>query len=83
MINADLLAILCCPESQQELRAADGALVQNLNARIAKDLVKNRAGQLVKEAVDEGLIRSDKRFLYPIRRNLPVLLVDEAIPLAE
>jgi uncharacterized protein YbaR (Trm112 family) len=28
------------------------------------------------------LIRADGKILYPIRRNIPVMLVDEGIPLA-
>jgi uncharacterized protein YbaR (Trm112 family) len=35
----------------------------------------------VKEAIDGGLIRADGKLLYPIRRNIPVMLVDEGIPL--
>ena len=45
--------------------------------------MKNRVGQPVKEKIDGGLVREDKKFLYPIRGNIPVMLVDEAIPLAE
>jgi len=28
-------------------------------------------------------VRDDKKFLYPIRDNIPIMLIDEAIPLAE
>jgi uncharacterized protein YbaR (Trm112 family) len=35
----------------------------------------------VQEKLDAGFIRADGKFLYPIRRNIPVMLVDEAIPL--
>jgi len=41
-----------------------------------------RGGQPVKEKLDAGLVRADGRFLYPIRSDIPVMLVDEAIPLA-
>jgi uncharacterized protein YbaR (Trm112 family) len=34
----------------------------------------------VKEKIDEGLVRADGKFLYPIRRTIPILLVDEALP---
>ncbi len=81
MINAGLLEILCCPETHQEVKPADAELVKKLNARITSTGLKNRAGQLVKEPLDEGLMRADGRFLYPIRNNLPVMLIDEAIPL--
>lgn len=82
MIAPDLLEILCCPETHQDLRLAEPAVIDTLNAQITADNLKNRAGQPVQEKLDAGLIRSDGRFLYPVRRGIPVLLVDEAIPLA-
>lgn len=81
MIDSDLLKILCCPETYQELRLAPAADVEKLNARIAARALKNRAGQPVQEKIDGGLIRADGKFLYPIRRDIPVMLVDEGIPL--
>jgi uncharacterized protein YbaR (Trm112 family) len=81
-IAADLLSILCCPETHQALELADPALVESLNARIAAGEILNRSGQRVSAKLDAALIRHDRNFLYPIRDDIPVLLVDEAIPLA-
>ena len=81
MIDAELLKILCCPETHQELRVADSALVEKLNQQADAGTLKNRAGQPVKEKLDGGLVRADGKFLYPIRKDIPVMLVDEAIPL--
>jgi uncharacterized protein YbaR (Trm112 family) len=81
MIDADLLEILCCPETHQEVRLADPAVVDKLNQQIATGVLKNRAGQPVQEKIDGGLIRADGKFLYPIRGKIPVMLVDEGIPL--
>jgi uncharacterized protein YbaR (Trm112 family) len=82
MIEARLLKILCCPETHQELRVAAPALVEQLNQQIAAGTLTNRAGQPVSEGLSDGLVRADGKFLYPIRRTIPVLLVDEAIPLS-
>jgi uncharacterized protein YbaR (Trm112 family) len=82
MIDSELLKILCCPETHQELRLADPAVIEKLNRQIAAGAFKNRAGQPVQEKFDGGLIRADGKYLYPIRRDIPVMLVDEAIPLA-
>jgi uncharacterized protein YbaR (Trm112 family) len=82
MIDADLLRILCCPETYQEVRLAEQALVDKLNQQIAAGAAKNRAGQSVQEKIDGGLIRADGKVLYPIRGKIPVMLVDEGIPLA-
>jgi uncharacterized protein YbaR (Trm112 family) len=81
MIAPDLLKILCCPETHQEVRLAEPAVVDKLNQQIAASALRNRASQLVQEKIDGGLIRADGKFLYPIRRSIPVMLVDEGIPL--
>ena len=82
MIDADLLKILCCPETHQEVQLAEPAVIDRLNAQIAAGVLKNRAGQPVQEKIESGLIRADGKFLYPIRQNIPIMLVDEGIPLA-
>ena len=80
-MDAELLKILCCPETHQGLRPAAPGLLEKLNAQIASGHLKNRAGKPVQEKIDGGLMREDGRFIYPIRENLPTMLVDEAIPL--
>lgn len=80
-MNGELLKLLCCPETRQALHEAEAPLVEKLNQQIAAGSLKNRAGRLVAEKLNGGLAREDGRFLYPIR-TIPVLLVDEAIPLA-
>ena len=82
MIDADLLKVLCCPETHQEVRLAEPAVIDRLNQQIAAGALKNRRGQPVQGKLDGGLIRADGKFLYPVRRKIPVMLVDEGIPLA-
>jgi uncharacterized protein len=81
MIDPELLATLCCPETHAGLAAADPTVIRTLNERIVAGQLRNRAGQLVTAPIDAGLVRSDGRFLYPIRHGIPVMLIDEAIPL--
>ncbi len=81
MMDAELLKILCCPETHQDLRPAEPSLIEQLNRKIAGGGLQNRGGQSVTEKIDGGLVRSDGKFLYPIRQTIPVMLVDEAIPL--
>lgn len=81
-MDPEFLKIICCPETHQELRPAEPSLVEDLNRRIAKGDLRNRAGQSIKEQLDGGLVRGDGKYLYPIHRNIPVLLVDEAVPVA-
>lgn len=82
MIDPDLLKIICCPETHQPIAMAEPSVIEQLNQQIAAGQLKNRAGQPVKEKIDGGLVREDKKFLYPVRGNIPVMLIDEAIPLA-
>jgi len=79
MIDAELLKTMCCPETHQDLRPAEPTLVNRLNEQIAAGTLKNRGGQPVKEKIDEGLVRADGKLLYPIRRTIPIMLVDEAV----
>lgn len=81
MLPDSLLKILCCPETHQPLRVADPVLVEQINAQIARRDLKNRAGKPVSLPVDSGLVRQDGKYLYPVRNDIPVMLVDEAIPL--
>ncbi len=79
--DVELLNILCCPETHQKLTLAESPVLGKLNQQIAASQLQNRAGQTVREKLDGGLVRADGKYLYPIRQNIPVMLVDEAIPL--
>ncbi len=82
MLNPELLRLLCCPETHQPVRLADPEVVAGLNERIVAGAVNSRGGQAVRERIDAGLVREDGRFLYPVRQDIPVMLIDEAIPLS-
>jgi len=82
MVDAELLKILCCPETRQPLSLADPALVQQINEQINAGRLRNRAGKPVTRKWDSGLVRKDGQFAYPICEDIPILLIDEAIPLS-
>lgn len=79
MVDAQLLEILCCPETRQDLALASSSLIEELNRRAEAGTLKNRGGEGVKEKMEAGLIRSDKKYLYPIREDIPIMLIDEGI----
>ena len=81
-MNLELLSILRCPETRQTLAFAEPAVVERLNAQVAAGTLRNAAGQPVTAKLNYGLVRADGKALYPVRNNVPVLLVDEAIALA-
>jgi uncharacterized protein YbaR (Trm112 family) len=79
MIALDLLEILRCPETRQRLALADPATLEACNARIAAGEVQNLAGQTVADPLPGALVRADGQRLYPIRGEIPILLVEEGI----
>jgi uncharacterized protein YbaR (Trm112 family) len=81
MIDPRLLKILVCPENRTPLEVADGDLLDRLNRAITTGTVKNRLGRKLERPLEAGLVREDGKLLYPVVDEIPVLLVDEAIPL--
>lgn len=82
MIDQDLLDILACPENKTPVKLADEALVTKINVAIEQGGLTNRGGQKVTKKIDGGLVREDGAYLYPIEDEIPIMLIDEAIPLA-
>jgi uncharacterized protein YbaR (Trm112 family) len=81
MIDKDLLEILACPETKEPVHLADQSLIDEINARIERGEVKNRGDKQVEKKIDGGLVREDGAYLYPVDDDIPVMLIDEAIPL--
>ncbi len=83
MIDQALLDILVCPETKQPVRPADAELLARLASAIEAGGVRNRGGELVSEPVEEGLVREDGLVLYPVRDEIPIMLIDESISLTD
>jgi len=83
MIDQELLEILACPENKTPVSLAEDALVEEINRRIEKGEVSNRGGKVVEKKIDGGLVREDGAYLYPIEDDIPIMLIDEAIPLKD
>jgi uncharacterized protein YbaR (Trm112 family) len=80
-MDKELLDILCCPETRQDLHLAGPDQLRELNAAIARREVKDAQGRTVAEAVDEALVRQDGFRAYAVRGGIPILLSDEALVL--
>lgn len=83
VINKGLLDILVCPETRTPFFVADDELLAALNRGVADGKLKNKAGEPVEKPLDGGLVREDRQVVYPIFDGIPIMLVDEAIPLAQ
>ena len=79
MVDPELLEILVCPETRQPVRMADDDLLERVNRSIREGGVTNRAGEEVAEPLEAGLVREDGEVIYPVRDDIPVMLVDEAL----
>lgn len=82
MVDQSLLDILVCPETKQPLRAADAELLEQLNARVRAGSVTTRGGDVVSEEIADALVREDGQVLYPVRDDIPIMLIDESIELS-
>ena len=80
-LDPDLLEILACPETHQPVRLAPDDLTRRLQAEQQAGRLLNRAGQPVGDAFEALLIREDGVVAYPVVDGIPVMLVNEAIPI--
>ena len=78
-MDKELLEILCCPQTRQELRQAGPEELKSLNDAIGRGLVKDARGAVVRDALDDALVRHDGHRAYAVRGGIPVLLVEEAL----
>ena len=79
MVDLELLKILVCPETKEPVALADSALIEQLNARIQEQPLLRKDGKPITAPLESGLLRADGKVLYPIRDNIPVMLIPEAV----
>ena len=81
MLHAELLALLVCPETHQDVALATPVEIDRLNEAIRLGQVRTVKGNPVEEPVEGALIRQDRAVAYPIRDGIPVMLVTEGLSL--
>ncbi len=79
-LDPTLLEILCCPETKQALTLLDSSALEILNRKIADGELRNKGGNPIEDPLDGGLLRSDRNVTYPIRDTIPIMLIEEGIP---
>ena len=81
MIDPEFVKILVCPANRTPVRVASDEEISDLNQKIEEGSLQNIGGRKVNDQLDSGLIREAGDRLYPVRNNIPVMLVEEAIQL--
>lgn len=77
-IDPELLAILVCPKTKGSLELIE------LPAAVRQELVEKYREHFQDEepVVTQGLYCSESGLVYPIVSDIPIMLVDEALPAA-
>ncbi len=79
MLDAELLALLVCPETHQDVTLATADEIARLNEAIRQGQVRTAGGKVVDAPVEGALVRIDRAVAYPIRDGIPVMLVPEGL----
>jgi uncharacterized protein len=79
MLNPELVALLVCPETHQDVALATAKEIAQINEAIRGGQVQTAGGSPVDQPVEAALIRVDRRIAYPIRDGIPVMLVAEGL----
>jgi uncharacterized protein YbaR (Trm112 family) len=79
MLDPELLALLVCPETHQDVTLASADEIVQINQAIREGRMRTAAGSPVDQPVEGALIRVDRAVAYPIRDGIPVMLVAEGL----
>lgn len=78
-LDTELLDILVCPETRRPLILADEAVLARVNRLADEGAVLNRGGETVHSGLEALLLRDDGEVAYPVRDEIPIMLIDESI----
>ena len=78
-VDGKLLEILCCPVSKSPLIRLLRSRLDKLNQAIAAGTLQYVNGETVEAALGEALITDDRRVVYPVVDDIPLLLEDKGI----
>jgi uncharacterized protein YbaR (Trm112 family) len=83
MLDPELLALLVCPQTHQDVTLATSEEIVQINDAIREGRVRTAGGNPVDQPVEGALIRADRSIAYPIRDGIPVMLVAEGLAISK
>ncbi len=78
-ISDELLNILVCPETKESVSLLSTSELNRLNTLISEGAILKKSGAKATDNLVAGLIRSDRKILYPVIEGIPVMLNEEAL----
>jgi len=82
-MDRKLLDLLVCPTTRQSLHLLDKAGLAALNQAISEGEITRADGRTQTTPLSAALVTHDRKTLYPVVDDIPVLLADEAIASAQ
>jgi uncharacterized protein YbaR (Trm112 family) len=83
MLNEELLALLVCPGTHQDVALATPGQIALINEAIRLGHVRTVGGSPVDQPAEGALIRADRTVAYRIRDGIPVMLVAEGLAIGQ
>ena len=81
LLDIKFLAMLACPDTRLPLTMAQTELVSELNQLISRGALRNKKGDTLQSAIEGALLREDGALFYPVRQDIPDLLIEEGVEL--
>jgi uncharacterized protein YbaR (Trm112 family) len=77
-MDTELLSLLRCPQTGGILRAATPPELARINGAIRNSTIRNQAGEVISDILNDCLICDSAGLCYPVRDDLPLLIAGEA-----
>jgi ubiquinone/menaquinone biosynthesis C-methylase UbiE/uncharacterized protein YbaR (Trm112 family) len=77
--NIDWITILKCPISEQDLTRLSVLELEEINNKIQSGKLRQLNGEATELSISDGLVTTDKKYIYPIKNEILILLKELAL----